>query len=55
MDKHMDVALKAIDKVLDNLASSDFVTQYGSKVLDGLREYRADMAADIAATFEENR
>lgn len=46
-DPKMVKALAAIDLILQNLRSSDFVLRHGSACIDGLSEYRVDMAADI--------
>jgi hypothetical protein len=45
-------ALKAVDTIFNNLSTCDFPTDFGHRALNGLREYRLDMAADIAAVFE---
>lgn len=56
MGKNLVKAERAIDKILENLATSDFADfadRCGKKALDELKEYRADMAADIAAEFDK--
>lgn len=46
-ERKMALALRAVNRILANLATSDFVVQYGASALAGLREYSSDMAADI--------
>ena len=50
-DPKMVAALKAVDKILANLRSSDLVSEFGSRVLDEISKFRIDMAADIVGEF----
>lgn len=45
------LAIDATERVLDNLAQSDFVTHCGAHGIVELRKYGADIAADIYAVF----
>lgn len=40
-------ALKAVQRILDNLATSSFVDACGTKALIELKRYKIDMALDI--------
>ena len=44
-------AVNATNRVLGNLAESDFVTHSGSHAINELRKYREDMAIDIFSTL----
>lgn len=52
-EQKMELALKAIDRIIDNLATSDFVTDHGRSAIASLKTYRVDMAADIVAVLFE--
>jgi hypothetical protein len=54
-DPLMIAALKAVDKIIEGLASSDFVTECGGAAIKELGHYRIDMAADICTFFKEAR
>lgn len=47
----IDIAVQGIDKILNNLAESDFASEHGMTAVKGLREWRLDMASDIAQTI----
>ena len=46
-------AYKAVDKILQNLASSDLVATSGNTVVKELKTYRTDIALDIAREFSK--
>jgi hypothetical protein len=42
---------EAATELLKGVADSDFVSEYGTNAAYGLREYKVDMAVDIAQAF----
>ena len=45
---------RAVKEILDGLASSDFVLEYGQHAMRELRKYELDMAVSVwSAWFEE--
>lgn len=44
-------AVRATNRLLGNLAESDFVTHSGSHAINEIRNYREDIAVDIFSTF----
>lgn len=51
MDNNLKLAAMAVDKLLGNLAESDFVDAAGAAALRELRMYRLDMICDVFRTF----
>lgn len=45
--RDMDTAIRAAAAILVGIAASDFAEQYGTYTAYALREYKADMAADV--------
>lgn len=45
------LAIAATERMIDGLASSDFVTNCGGHAINELRSFGADMANDIFQTF----
>lgn len=44
-------AIASVRGILSGVASSDFVSDFGGKPVEGLREYGGDMVADVFETF----
>jgi hypothetical protein len=55
MTNNQKLALEAVNKFMGSLTASDFVTAYGTKATQGIKEYQLDIALDIAEVFDGRR